>query len=122
MAESTIAQSPAIIDDAKVSRRVMKDFGGAEAGADAGAGTRSGVEGADAGAGAVVVARVAAASVLFAAYHYLGNETFQLRSFVFRTIAGVYFGIIFLVRGFGVTAGSHACYDIFATSLRIFAH
>jgi membrane protease YdiL (CAAX protease family) len=60
-------------------------------------------------------------AVLFAAYHYLGNETFQLRSFVFRTVAGVYFGIIFLVRGLGVTAGSHACYDIFATSLRIFA-
>lgn len=52
-------------------------------------------------------------AILFSLYHYLGNEVPSLRSFVFRTIAGVYFGVIFVLRGFGITAGSHAAYDVF---------
>ena len=49
----------------------------------------------------------------FSAYHYLSPlEHFQWRSFLFRTIAGAYFGIVFLLRGFGITAASHASYDI----------
>jgi membrane protease YdiL (CAAX protease family) len=54
---------------------------------------------------------------LFSAYHYLGYEAFQWRTFVFRTAAGVYFGTIFLLRGFGVTAGSHAAYDLIVAAL-----
>ncbi len=65
---------------------------------------------------------VVVSALLFASYHYLGSESFQLRSFVFRTVAGAYFGVIFLFRGFGVTAGSHACYDIFVTTLRLLVH
>jgi hypothetical protein len=56
-------------------------------------------------------------AVLFAMYHYLGHEHFQWQSFAFRTAAGVYFGVIFLMRGFGITAGTHAAYDIFAVCL-----
>src|SRR5207248_2622508 len=37
---------------------------------------------------------------LFSAYHYLGYEPFRWRTFVFRAVAGVYFGTIFLLRGF----------------------
>jgi hypothetical protein len=51
-------------------------------------------------------------ATLFSAYHYLGNEAFYWRNFVFRLLAGVYFSILFLSRGFGVTAGSHMAYDI----------
>lgn len=52
-------------------------------------------------------------SIAFAAYHYLSPlEHFQWRSFLFRTAAGTYFGLLFLFRGFGITAGSHAAYDI----------
>lgn len=51
-------------------------------------------------------------AILFSLYHYLGNEPFSWRSFTFRTGAGVYFGIIFMLRGFGITAGSHAAYDV----------
>jgi membrane protease YdiL (CAAX protease family) len=57
-------------------------------------------------------------SLLFSFYHYLGNETFQWRSFVFRTVAGIYFGIVFTFRGFGVSAGTHAAYDILVLLLR----
>jgi len=64
---------------------------------------------------------VSASAVLFSLYHYLGAETFQLQSFVFRTVAGVYFGVLFLTRGFGITAGCHIAYDLIVVSLQAFA-
>jgi membrane protease YdiL (CAAX protease family) len=51
-------------------------------------------------------------ALMFSGYHYLGPETFHWRTFAFRTLAGIYFGVLFLVRGFGVTAATHAAYDI----------
>ena len=57
-------------------------------------------------------------AVMFSAYHYLGAEAFHWqtaagwRTFAFRTLAGIYFGVTFLTRGFGVTAATHAAYDI----------
>ncbi len=53
-----------------------------------------------------------ASAVLFSAYHYLGSEAFNAQTFAFRTAAGLWFGAIFLARGFGVTAGAHAAYDL----------
>jgi membrane protease YdiL (CAAX protease family) len=53
----------------------------------------------------------------FAFYHYLGAERFSWRTCVFRTAAGIYFGAIFMCRGFGVTAGCHAIYDCMACVL-----
>ena len=59
--------------------------------------------------GVVVISALA-----FSGYHYLSPlEEFQWHSFIFRTIAGAYFGVIFLLRGFGITAACHASYDIF---------
>lgn len=55
---------------------------------------------------------VCASSISFSAYHYLGSETFHWPSFAFRTVAGIYFTSVFLWRGFGITVGSHASYDI----------
>jgi hypothetical protein len=56
---------------------------------------------------------VAISAVAFSAYHYLSPlEHFEWRSFLFRAIAGAYFGILFLLRGFGITAAAHASYDI----------
>jgi membrane protease YdiL (CAAX protease family) len=65
------------------------------------------------------LAMVLISSLAFAFYHYLGAESFAWRSLVFRTLAGVYFAGLFLLRGFGVTAFSHSCYDIFVISLRV---
>jgi membrane protease YdiL (CAAX protease family) len=48
----------------------------------------------------------------FSAYHYLGNEQFYWRIFVFRMVAGVYFALVFVLRGFGITSGSHMAYDL----------
>jgi membrane protease YdiL (CAAX protease family) len=64
---------------------------------------------------------VLAASLLFSLYHYLGTETFNWHIFAFRTFAGIYFGVVFLFRGFGITACSHASYDVCVVALKWFA-
>jgi membrane protease YdiL (CAAX protease family) len=53
-------------------------------------------------------------SLAFAAAHYVGplGDDWQLGSFVFRFLAGGFFAVLFLLRGFGIAAGSHAGYDI----------
>ncbi len=62
---------------------------------------------------------VVISAVAFSLYHYLGAESFTWRSFAFRTIAGVYFAILFLTRGFGITALSHSSYDVIIVLLRL---
>jgi hypothetical protein len=64
------------------------------------------------GTGLSFLLLVVISSTLFSGYHYLGNEAFNWRNFVFRTAAGAYFAVLFVLRGFGVTAGSHMAYDI----------
>jgi hypothetical protein len=61
---------------------------------------------------------VAISAVAFSLYHYLGYEQFTWRSFVFRAIAGVYFSVLFLSRGFAVSACAHSSYDIIVVLLR----
>jgi hypothetical protein len=53
-------------------------------------------------------------SLAFAAAHHIGpeGEPIVLRNFLFRTIAGVFFATLFVYRGFGIAAGTHALYDI----------
>lgn len=53
-------------------------------------------------------------STLFSLAHYVGplGDTFELYSFSFRLAAGVFFSIVFLLRGFGIAAGTHAFYDL----------
>jgi membrane protease YdiL (CAAX protease family) len=58
------------------------------------------------------VVTVTSTSLLFASYHYLGQEAFEWPSFVFRCGAGAFLGCIFALRGFGITVGCHAFYDL----------
>ena len=53
-------------------------------------------------------------SLLFSAAHYVGplGDPFELYSFTFRTMAGLFFATLFVVRGFGIAAGTHAAYDM----------
>ncbi len=62
-----------------------------------------------AGVGATVIG-----AVLFSAFHYLGalGEPFRMESFIFRAIAGLAFSALYLTRGFGITAWTHALYDV----------
>jgi hypothetical protein len=64
--------------------------------------------------GAGVLATLVGAFV-FSAFHYIGpyGDRLELQSFVFRMLSGVAFSALYLVRGFGVTAWTHALYDAF---------
>jgi hypothetical protein len=52
---------------------------------------------------------------IFSAFHYIGpyGDQLQLQSFVFRMLSGLAFSALYLVRGFGITAWTHALYDAF---------
>lgn len=76
-------------------------------------------------AAAATFAAVVITSLLFAAAHYrfdfevLGyrfhshvGDYFAWKSFIFRTLAGGYFAILFAYRGFGIAVGAHAIYDV----------
>lgn len=54
-------------------------------------------------------------AVIFSTFHYVGpyGDAFRVYSFVFRTIAGLAFSALFLLRSFGITAWTHALYDVF---------
>jgi len=53
-------------------------------------------------------------SFLFALAHHIGpfGEPLQLFNFLFRFVAGIFFALLFVYRGFGIAAGSHAAYDL----------
>ena len=54
------------------------------------------------------------ASFLFSLSHYVGTmaDTWQLYSFMFRWAAGLLFTVLYFIRGFAITAYTHALYDI----------
>lgn len=54
---------------------------------------------------------------LFSAFHYIGpyGDQLQLPSFLFRFIAGLLLSAMYLMRGLGITAWTHALYDVFLT-------
>jgi len=70
-----------------------------------------------------IVLSVLISAALFSAHHHFVfvygqfgySVAFSWPEFAFRTVAGIYFAILFAFRGFGITAGTHAFYDIIAT-------
>jgi hypothetical protein len=65
-----------------------------------------------------IIFSVLASAALFSAYHHIDifsgqpTEPFNSTVFGFRVVAGIYFAIVFATRGFAITAGTHAFYDI----------
>lgn len=57
-------------------------------------------------------------SLLFAAAHHVGpgSEPITVAAFGYRSLAGVYFGLIYAFRGFAVAAWTHALYDAYVLS------
>lgn len=53
-------------------------------------------------------------SILFSAFHHIGSlgEAFIWKVFFFRFFAGLILAIIYVTRGFGIAAWSHALYDL----------
>lgn len=69
-------------------------------------------------AAAYTIAAVAGA-LIFSWVHYIGplGYTFTMSSFVFRALMGLALNALFLFRGFGIAAMTHALYDVFVTLL-----
>ncbi|HTV48676.1 MAG TPA: CPBP family intramembrane glutamic endopeptidase [Phycisphaerae bacterium] len=57
-------------------------------------------------------------AVLFSLYHYLGDEQFTWPTFIFRTVAGLYFAGLFIFRGFGIDVAAHSIYDLMVVALQ----
>jgi len=60
------------------------------------------------------VAATLLGAAIFSAFHYIGpyGDRLQVYSFVFRMVAGLFFSALYLTRGFGITAWTHALYDV----------
>ena len=60
------------------------------------------------------------AAVLFALFHYVGvaGEAFAWTSFGYRSVAGVILGLLFMLRGFGITVYAHTIYDLLVLGLQ----
>jgi len=56
-------------------------------------------------------------ALIFSAVHYIGSlgDVFTLQSFTFRFLMGLALNGIFLWRGFGIAAMTHALFDVFVT-------
>jgi len=73
-----------------------------------------------------VIISVLISAVSFSVHHHIfivngeiyRGEPFTVGKFVFRAIAGAYFAILYAVRGFGITAGTHALYNVLAALAR----
>ncbi len=63
---------------------------------------------------ALVVGAVVVTSLLFSGIHYVGSlaDTFTPYSFSFRFLAGVFFAVLYYIRGFAVAVYTHAIYDV----------
>jgi membrane protease YdiL (CAAX protease family) len=74
------------------------------------------VEAAGAPKRASLITAIIASSVIFAAAHYelfaASGLEFSWRTFGFHLVCGLYFGTIYVLRGFGIAAGAHAFYDV----------
>ena len=57
---------------------------------------------------------VVVGALLFSAVHYIGpyGDRLTVYSFAYRALAGVFFSALYLLRGFGITAWTHALYDV----------
>jgi hypothetical protein len=58
---------------------------------------------------------VCTGAIVFSLFHYVGpyGDRWDLASFTFRAVAGLLFSALYVLRGFGITAWTHALYDIF---------
>lgn len=65
---------------------------------------------------ASLITAVLVSSVIFAAAHYSlfasSGLEFSWRTFFIHLVCGIYFGTVYVLRGFGIAAGTHALYDV----------
>lgn len=55
---------------------------------------------------------VVCSAILFAAYHFSAGDPFTWSKFVYYFAAGIYFAMLYVMRGFGIVVATHGFYDI----------
>jgi hypothetical protein len=65
-------------------------------------------------AAAATLLAAAGSATLFSAAHHLGphGQPYSNYLFLFRLAAGLYFALLYRLRGFGIAVGAHACYNV----------
>jgi membrane protease YdiL (CAAX protease family) len=60
------------------------------------------------------IAAATASATAFSAAHHIGpyGQPYTNYVFLFRLAAGLYFAALYQLRGFGITVGAHACYNV----------
>lgn len=61
--------------------------------------------------------------MLFSLYHLTGQQlsgkvAFPWAAFIFRMLAGVYLGGLYVCRGFGIAVGTHAVWNLWVAMLK----
>ena len=61
-----------------------------------------------------------AGAAIFSAAHYMGalGDTFEWSSFTFRFLMGIALNVLYMTRGFGVAAMTHAMFDVIVTVMQ----
>jgi membrane protease YdiL (CAAX protease family) len=61
-----------------------------------------------------LIVAIVGSAFIFSTFHYLGplGDRFTVPSFAFRTVAGLVLSGLYASRGFGITAWTHALYDV----------
>lgn len=67
--------------------------------------------------GAMIV--IGLSALAFALYHFTDQNPFAWNKCLFYTGAGVYFAAVYVLRGFGIVAGTHAVYDLIVVALQL---
>ena len=67
----------------------------------------------------VLFLSVVLSAILFSLFHYIGNnaDIFNLNTFLIRTFGGIFLGLLYYYRGFGIVVISHISYDFILVSL-----
>ncbi|MBN2600635.1 MAG: CPBP family intramembrane metalloprotease [Candidatus Marinimicrobia bacterium] len=60
------------------------------------------------------VMAVVIASLIFSLFHYMGSlgDAFEIKSFLIRFVAGIFLSVLYVLRGYGITAYTHTIYDL----------
>ena len=59
--------------------------------------------------------------IIFSLFHYVGiyGDIFSWYTFILRTFAGIFLGVVFLSRGLGITVYTHVYYDMLLISIPV---
>jgi membrane protease YdiL (CAAX protease family) len=58
-------------------------------------------------------------AVLFAIYHFSSSNPFSFTKFLIYVLGGWYLAGVYVIRGFGIAAGTHAAYDLLVVAARM---